>query len=943
MTSKAHNWAAVRDLLERALALPAAQREPLLADPALDAGLVAEVRSLLAHEVRDDDDAAGSFLSSPAVASALPEPGREGQRCGSWRIRSRLGSGGMGEVWLAERSDGSYSAQAAVKVLKRGMDSAAVLARFAQEQQALARLQHPHIAHLIDAGRTDDGLPYFVMEFVQGRPIDQACDGQGIDTRLALFLQLADAVAHAHRNLLVHRDLKPSNVLVTAEGQVKLLDFGIAKALDPLESTDASLTMAGERPYTPHYASPEQVRGEPVSTATDVYSLGVLLYVMLTGQRPYGRGATTPAEAARAVLEDEPTRPSSLSAGPQGDNRWLATRKRLQGDLDNILLKALAKPTERRYASVDALAADVRAHLGGYPVSARPPSAGYLLGRFVARNKASTAAAALALLAVLGGAGVALWQAHVAEAQRAVAAEQRQLAEKRFDDVRQFARTMLFDVDTALRDGPTAGREKLVATALQYLDRLSAERLTDTALLRDVAEAYERVGDIQGNTMQANLGRPQDARKSFDKALQLRNALAALAPADLKNINGLMTVHERLGDQSRSDGQLDDAATHYGQAVAHASTLAKALPDNLQAQLKRIETTRYLASVYYWPFNRSLGQYAKARPIIEGLDREMDALLQSRPGQTEVMEHYGGLLNQLSDFQRIAGEFSASLATQRKSHRIATQLLATAGTNPRWQRWLYLAEGRLADALLETGDTAAGIAMWESSIQRRQQVAAADPGNERAQRNLANGYGPLAEALDALQRHAEARVWYLRENKLLAELRVRHPQVKALVARLDESERDLALQDVLTGRVAEGVARFQALDARLGPTAAPKDADDAKYALVRARVLLAAPRLPAAQRQALVNQAQAAVQILRSDAAAEPFNALLAREAALGAQLLARAVGPADAAGACKLAQEASAALETLVLAQRLPATVQGRRQDAQSAAKCGPGPAQGG
>ena len=932
-----NNWAAVRELLEHALALPTAGREALLADPALDAALVAEVRSLLAHEVPEDDEAGASFLSGPAPLAELPEPGREGQRCGPWRIVSRLGAGGMGDVWLAERADGSYSGQAAVKVLKRGMDSAAVLARFAQEQQALARLQHPHIAHLIDAGRTADGLPYFVMEHVQGRPIDQACEGQTLDLRLGLFLQLADAVAHAHRNLLVHRDLKPSNVLVTAAGQVKLLDFGIAKALDPLESADASLTQAGERPYTPHYASPEQVRGEPVSTATDVYSLGVLLYVMLTGQRPYGRGATTPAEAARAVLEDEPTRPSALSPGPQVDARWLATRKRLQGDLDNILLKALAKPTERRYASVDALAADVRAHLAGYPVSARPPRAGYLISRFVARNKASTAAAALALLAVLGGAGVALWQAHVAEAQRAVAAEQRALAEKRFDDVRQFARTMLFDVDTALRDGPTAGREKLVATALLYLDRLSAERLTDTALLRDVAEAYERVGDIQGNTMQANLGRPQDARKSFDKALQLRNALAALAPADLKNINGLMTVHERLGDQSRSEGRFDVAATHYSQAVAHAGTLAMAAPGNLQAQLKRIETTRYLASVYYWPFNKSLGDYAKARPIIEGLDREMNALLQSRPGQTEVMEHYGGLLNQLSDFQRIAGEYGASLATQRKSHAIATQLLATAGTNPRWQRWLYLAEGRLADALLETGDTAAGIAMWESSIQRRQQGAAADPGNERAQRNLANGYGPLAEALDALGRHAEALVWYQRENTLLAELRSKHPQVKALVARLDESDRDLALQQVLTGRVTEGVARFRSLDQRLGPIAAPKDADDAKYALVRARVLLASPRLPAAEKQALADQAQAALQILRTEAAAEPFNALLAREAALGAHLLARALAPADAATACRLVQEASAGFEALARAQRLPATVQARRQQALQGAGCSP------
>ncbi|MFO1298689.1 MAG: serine/threonine-protein kinase, partial [Rubrivivax sp.] len=339
MPSNPPSWTAVRALFEQVLPLPPPERDAALAAAAGDAALVAEVRSLLAHA---ETGVAGALNAGTALevvnSKDRAHPGgerradfedRTGQQLGAWRIASLLGRGGMGEVWLAERNDGAYHGQAAIKVLKRGMDSASVLARFAQERQALARLKHPNIAQLLDAGATADGLPYFVMEHVAGRPIDVVAREQPLAARLALFLQLTDAVSYAHRHLLVHRDLKPGNVLVDAEGRVKLLDFGIAKALDPLEAGgDPELTGAGERPFTPHYASPEQVRGEPVSTATDLYSLGVLLYVLLTGQRPYGRHATTPADAARSVLEEEPARPSSL-ASPQ---------QVLQGDLDNILL-----------------------------------------------------------------------------------------------------------------------------------------------------------------------------------------------------------------------------------------------------------------------------------------------------------------------------------------------------------------------------------------------------------------------------------------------------------------------------------------------------------------------------------------------------------------------------------------------------------------------------
>ncbi len=549
------DWTRLRELFDAALPLPAAGREALLADPALDAALVAELRSLLAHagEVAQADAAGAAFLdapAAPALAGTVAQVASDaGLTLGPWRLVSPLGAGGMGEVWRAERADGRYEGAAAVKLLKRGMDSAAVLARFALEQQALARLNHPHIAHLLDAGLSADGRPYFVLELVDGQPIDRACEGQSVEARLQLFLQLADAVAHAHRNLLVHRDLKPGNVLVDGQGQVKLLDFGIAKALDPMEGADPAQTSAGERPFTPHYASPEQVRGEPVSTATDLYSLGVLLYVMLTGQRPYGRGATSALDAARAVLEEEPTRPSSVATPAPG---WEATRRRLQGDLDNILLKALEKPIERRYASVDALAADVRAFLGGYPVSARPASAAYVLGKFVRRNRWAVLAgglgglglatglsaallqeryaAMLGALGLAGGLALALLKAREAAVARdqalghaRQAAEARDLAQTRLAETR----AIVSDVMTRHADavhylsGGVQLKAEVLTNMIGHLDRLAAQSGGDAAFAGELAMAYARLAETQADNRLASVGQTSDSELNAGKALAL--------------------------------------------------------------------------------------------------------------------------------------------------------------------------------------------------------------------------------------------------------------------------------------------------------------------------------------------------------------------------------------------------------------------------------------
>lgn len=506
--NKTPDWTLVRRLFDEALQVPAAERSAFVAAQPLDEASRAELLSLLAHH--DDATDAEPLLTRASSAGAS----RAGEHFGAWDIVGPLGVGGMGEVFEARRADGSYEGRAAIKVLKRGMDSAAVLQRFTQERQALARLEHPNIARMLDAGLSADGLPYFVMEYVDGQPIDVAVRALPLEYRIELFLQLADAVAYAHRNLLVHRDLKPGNVLVTQEGQVKLLDFGIAKAIDPFDSSDPDATLESVRPFTPNYASPEQVRGEPVGTGTDVYSLGCLLYLMLTGLRPTGRTATTAAEAARAVLTEAPTRPSNLPETETRDPAWTSTRRRLHGDLDNIVLKALEKEPQARYSSVEAFAADIKRYLRGEPVQARHAGALYVAGKFVRRNRLAVAAATTAVLALAVGLGTALWQAHRAD-------QQRSLAEDRLRDIRAITNEVILRFTDAIAEMPKAlgVQEKLLTDTLRHLDTLAAT--ADPAFKGDIAIAYAHLADVQIDNGLNSLDKGADGEHNAARAVAL--------------------------------------------------------------------------------------------------------------------------------------------------------------------------------------------------------------------------------------------------------------------------------------------------------------------------------------------------------------------------------------------------------------------------------------
>src|SRR5580693_2942809 len=552
-------WHEIKDKLDAVLKLAPEQRPAYLdqvstADP--------ELRRELESLIASHEQAGTDFLNVPPPQAAadpsapnnLNPDHREpmiGRRLGTYEIVEQIGAGGMGEVYRASRADDQYRKQVAIKLVRASQNSDFVIRRFKNERQILASLDHPNIARLLDGGTTEEGVPYFVMELIEGQPITEYCDSRNLPIveRLKLFTSVCSAVQYAHQRLIVHRDIKPSNILVTHEGMPKLLDFGIAKIVDT-DSGTGPATLTIFRALTPGYASPEQVKGEPITTVSDVYALGVVLYELLTGQHPYSAPGSTPHQIARAVCEVDPEKPSTVvrrtegspSPGgrttvgtgttvPLGESSTDRLSKRLSGDLDNIVLMALRKEPERRYASVDKFAEDLRRHLANLPVFARKDTAGYRISKFVARHKAGVAATAAAIIILIVGIVATLREAQIAREQASIARSQRARAEARFNDVRKLANSLMFEVHDSIKDlpGSTAARKLLTDRAVEYLDSLSQEASGDVALQGELAAAYDRVGDLLGYNGAANLGDLSGALKSYEKALAIRESAVANA------------------------------------------------------------------------------------------------------------------------------------------------------------------------------------------------------------------------------------------------------------------------------------------------------------------------------------------------------------------------------------------------------------------------------
>ncbi len=672
MESRGPSWQLIKERAAAALELDAQARSAyLVALAEEDATLAKEVASLLAHAEEDSE-----FLETPPIAS-LSRRRWVGQRLGSYRVMGEIATGGMGEVLLAVRADDQYHQEVAIKLLRHGWDHEPARQRFRRERQILARLEHPNIARLLDGGETESGSPYLVMEYVRGVPLDRYCQDRKMPLRqrIELFAVVCDAVQFAHGHLLVHRDLKPANILVTENGIPKLLDFGIAKLLDADDSAGAPTLEAG-RLLTPQYASPEHLRGEMITTASDIYSLGVVLYRLLTGELPYSAKADT-AQSLLQVLTGEGLQKPSTRASFSGRP---ALARELAGDLDPIVLQALRPEPEHRYASAERLAEDLRRYLAGLPVHARRGNWRYRAQKFVARHRYAVAAGAVALGLAVAGVAAVHWQAREAEAARG-------LAEHRFSQVHDLARKVIFDYHDAIAalPGSLEARARLAADAVAYLDALAADARHDHVLQRDLAAAYEKIAEIQSRLIADGGLAAEQARASHQKAIALHEGIVAAAGSGVSDRLRFADALRRAGDHEVLRGDLFSAVARYEQALSLAAAMENEGADELTLTLVQARARTGLGMAYGCGGLQSLGDLARAKQQHEIARRQMAALHRRLPDHEDLAMQLAESHLQSASLEICGGDlpeararFSAALALRERLRAARPQDLARA-------------------------------------------------------------------------------------------------------------------------------------------------------------------------------------------------------------------------------------------------------------------------
>lgn len=757
-------WSKIDELLDAALDLEPTKRQEFL--DGLDApDLRREVESLLACEEQTN-----GFLDAPALALSADFfdddneiDGRAGQQVGPYRIIREVGRGGMGAVFLAERADGEFNQQVALKVVRRSFADTDLARRFRQERQILASLNHENVARLLDGGVSADGEPFLAMEYVEGLRIDDYCNANSLPPteRLRLFLRVCDAVAYAHQRLVVHRDLKPSNVLVTSGGTPKLLDFGIAKLLDP---DAAEQTRTEHRAFTPEYASPEQVHGLAVTTVSDVYSLGRLLQSLLQGgglgsprreRRPEGWRSEGGA-SGRTAATNLPTSP----VDGIGDTSY----KLYGSELRNIILMATREEPARRYQSVAQLAEDVRRHIDGLPVRAQPDSLTYRAGKFVRRNRVAVTAAGLVVAALVIGLALALWQANIARRER-------DRAEQRFNDVRRLSNALLTDIAPKIErlEGSTAARQSLVAQSLKYLDSLAVESADDTTLQAELAAAYEKVGVLQGDSNKPSLSDFRGAIASLEKAQTIRRRLLRANPSDAENRRLLADNLLLLGVRRMTQNDIEGGIRDGKEAIQIYENLVAENPGWPALRTAMLET-RVEVAISYAGINR----FTESIPILEQTAGELEALRRGGADNAEVQRALANCLSYLGFTLSWESRQPEAEAKMNEAVSLAESLSTRHPHDANFKQDLWRTY-QTAAVIYEEINNARMFELADKARKIAEETVAADPANAQARHNLARTYVRLGTALSLLKKPDEAIAYLEKAAGIYSELTDKDP------------------------------------------------------------------------------------------------------------------------------------------------------------------------
>lgn len=727
------DWEQVKEIFSSALELEPELRSSFVAEKCSgDEALRTEVESWLASHAESED-----FIEMPVISPEFITGNGvliTGKRFGKYQIIREVGHGGMGAVYLARRTDGEFEQEVALKLVRQSIAESHVIERFRRERQILASLNHPHIAKLLDGGVSENGEPYLVMEFIDGVPITDFAASLNVGQKLRLFLKVCSALSYAHRNLVVHRDIKPGNILVTDDGEPKLLDFGLAKLIHDGLGMDVTQTATSYRALTPAYASPEQLRAEAITTSSDVYSLGVVLHELLTGERPFKFEGKSLSEIIRAVSSTEPVLPS----------RTTATNQKLKGDLDNIILKALRNEPDRRYGSVEQLVKDIERHLGGLPVMARKDTFYYRASKFVTRHRGAVAATLLLLVTVVTGVVLTV--------------REKRKADRRFNDVRQLANSLIFEVDSEIQKGPTKSRAIIVRRALEYLDGLALESGNEHELQLELAAGYLKVGDIQGKPYRPNLGDTPGAKASYAKALLILESLNSADSTNLETQRLLSLCHQSIGRVQQRIDEWEAALDSERKAVAFSETLVSADPENPQYRnLLGDNYVQFGAALYQTgrgatveDHRRAIEYFKKAVAIHSSLSIAYPENSDYRYALGVDYEFIGIAFNRIGDMTGDLKNHKSALDNHLKELEINEALAASDPSNAAYRRIVADVRGEVGLSQLKLGNAAAALDNYMRRLEIFESIKASDPTNVEAIRDIINCLSEISLALEKL-------------------------------------------------------------------------------------------------------------------------------------------------------------------------------------------------